>query len=181
MYTDRPNERPGVDAGWRLLFAFSRPWSRATQAGCSPSPMRERSEPRTDALKGLQYFSPGQPRIRFGGRPGLRAPNDLLFFPSGLPRMLSGQTGRKKRGRVGWRLPRAAVPPALRSGGPRPGLFSCRPDWGSRGPKPLSGAGSISTDGRTKSLRWTPRPGCVFIAGIAGAAPVSRIVGQKRG
>ena len=28
-----PNRRPGVDAGWRVLFAFERPWSRATQAG----------------------------------------------------------------------------------------------------------------------------------------------------
>jgi hypothetical protein len=27
------NELPGVDAGWRLLFAFLRSWSRATQAG----------------------------------------------------------------------------------------------------------------------------------------------------
>ena len=26
------NERPGVDAEWSLLFAFLRPWSRATQA-----------------------------------------------------------------------------------------------------------------------------------------------------
>jgi len=23
-----------VDAGWRVLFAFQRPWPRATQAGC---------------------------------------------------------------------------------------------------------------------------------------------------
>jgi hypothetical protein len=27
-----PNERPGVDAGWALLFAFERQWPRATQA-----------------------------------------------------------------------------------------------------------------------------------------------------
>jgi hypothetical protein len=27
----RANERPGVDAGWRVSFAFQRPWSRATQ------------------------------------------------------------------------------------------------------------------------------------------------------
>jgi hypothetical protein len=27
-----PNQRPGVDAGWRVQFAFSRPWPRATQA-----------------------------------------------------------------------------------------------------------------------------------------------------
>jgi uncharacterized protein (DUF983 family) len=27
------NERPGVDAGWRVLFAFERAWPRATQAG----------------------------------------------------------------------------------------------------------------------------------------------------
>ena len=26
------NERPGVDAGWRVLFAFRRAWPRATQA-----------------------------------------------------------------------------------------------------------------------------------------------------
>jgi hypothetical protein len=26
------NKRPGVDAGWRALFAFQRPWPRATQA-----------------------------------------------------------------------------------------------------------------------------------------------------
>ena len=25
------NERPGVDAGWRVSFAFQRPWTRATQ------------------------------------------------------------------------------------------------------------------------------------------------------
>jgi hypothetical protein len=31
---------------------------------CSSSPMCERSEPGTDALKGLQYFSPGQARER---------------------------------------------------------------------------------------------------------------------
>ncbi|MEY2428957.1 MAG: hypothetical protein QOJ40_1842 [Verrucomicrobiota bacterium] len=28
------NKRPGVDAGWRVLFACSRLWPRATQAGC---------------------------------------------------------------------------------------------------------------------------------------------------
>src|SRR5208282_5541810 len=28
--------RPGVDAGLALLFAFLRLWPRATQAGCSP-------------------------------------------------------------------------------------------------------------------------------------------------
>jgi len=32
---ERPNERPGADAGWRVLFAFGRPRPRATQAGCS--------------------------------------------------------------------------------------------------------------------------------------------------
>ena len=26
-----PNERPGVDAGWRVPFAFQGPWPRATQ------------------------------------------------------------------------------------------------------------------------------------------------------
>ncbi len=31
------NERPGVDAGWLVLFAFQRPWPRATQAGCYAS------------------------------------------------------------------------------------------------------------------------------------------------
>lgn len=30
------NKRPGVDAGWRVLFAFQRAWPRATQAGGSP-------------------------------------------------------------------------------------------------------------------------------------------------
>jgi len=30
-----PNYRPGVDAGWPLLFAFFRSWPRATQAGRS--------------------------------------------------------------------------------------------------------------------------------------------------
>jgi len=29
---NEPNERPGVDAGWPVLFAFSRAWPRATQA-----------------------------------------------------------------------------------------------------------------------------------------------------
>ena len=28
-----PNKRPGADAGWRVLFTFQRPWSRAAQAG----------------------------------------------------------------------------------------------------------------------------------------------------
>jgi hypothetical protein len=32
------NYRPGVDAGWRVLFAFKRPWPRATQAGRYPKP-----------------------------------------------------------------------------------------------------------------------------------------------
>ena len=27
------NERPGADAGWRVLFAFGSPWPRAAQAG----------------------------------------------------------------------------------------------------------------------------------------------------
>jgi hypothetical protein len=31
ILTTPPNERPGVDAGWRVLFAFQRPRSRATQ------------------------------------------------------------------------------------------------------------------------------------------------------
>jgi hypothetical protein len=31
-----PNERPGVDAEWRFLLAFLRPWPRATQAERSP-------------------------------------------------------------------------------------------------------------------------------------------------
>jgi hypothetical protein len=26
------NERPRVDAGWRVVFAFQGPWPRATQA-----------------------------------------------------------------------------------------------------------------------------------------------------
>jgi hypothetical protein len=30
--TRSPNKRPGADAGWRILFAFHRPWSRAAQA-----------------------------------------------------------------------------------------------------------------------------------------------------
>jgi len=29
---DGTNERPGVDAGWRVLFALQRAWPRATQA-----------------------------------------------------------------------------------------------------------------------------------------------------
>jgi len=33
-YQTSANKRPGVDAGWPLLFAFLSPWSRATQAGC---------------------------------------------------------------------------------------------------------------------------------------------------
>src|ERR1017187_1379888 len=33
MQTARPHERPGVDAGWCVLFAFQRRWPRATQAG----------------------------------------------------------------------------------------------------------------------------------------------------
>ena len=28
------NERPGVDAGWRVLFVFEAAWPRATQADC---------------------------------------------------------------------------------------------------------------------------------------------------
>ena len=34
MSTRAPNKRPGVDAGWRFLFALQRLWPRATQAGC---------------------------------------------------------------------------------------------------------------------------------------------------
>jgi hypothetical protein len=30
------NERPGVDAGWRVLFAFQYPWPRVTQGGRPP-------------------------------------------------------------------------------------------------------------------------------------------------
>lgn len=29
----KANQRPGVDAGWRVPFAFQRPRPRATQAG----------------------------------------------------------------------------------------------------------------------------------------------------
>lgn len=32
---DRAKECPGADAGWRILFGFIRPWSRAVQAGRS--------------------------------------------------------------------------------------------------------------------------------------------------
>ena len=39
----RSNERPGVDAGWRVLFAFQRPPARATQAGCSRRPVGMRN------------------------------------------------------------------------------------------------------------------------------------------
>jgi hypothetical protein len=31
-----PNERSGVDAGWRVLFAFQRAWPRATHRERSP-------------------------------------------------------------------------------------------------------------------------------------------------
>ena len=31
--TAGPNHRPGVDAGWPLVFAFFHAWPRATQAG----------------------------------------------------------------------------------------------------------------------------------------------------
>jgi hypothetical protein len=31
------NHRPGVDAGWRVLFAFHHPWPRATHAERSAS------------------------------------------------------------------------------------------------------------------------------------------------
>jgi hypothetical protein len=34
----KSNERPGVDAGWRVLFVFQRAWSRATQAERSAEP-----------------------------------------------------------------------------------------------------------------------------------------------
>ena len=34
-----PNERPGADAGWRVLFAFQRLWPRAAQAGRYLSPL----------------------------------------------------------------------------------------------------------------------------------------------
>lgn len=29
----QPNEPPGAEAGWRVLFAFGGPWTRAAQAG----------------------------------------------------------------------------------------------------------------------------------------------------
>ena len=32
MFLPRHNERPRVDAGWRILFAFQRSWPRATHA-----------------------------------------------------------------------------------------------------------------------------------------------------
>jgi hypothetical protein len=32
MATAKANERPGADAGWRVLFASRRPWPRAAQA-----------------------------------------------------------------------------------------------------------------------------------------------------
>ncbi len=32
--TEWSNERPAVDAGWSLLFAFSHTRPRATEAGC---------------------------------------------------------------------------------------------------------------------------------------------------
>ncbi len=34
MQTPRPNQRPGVDAGWRALLAFQRLRPRAIQAEC---------------------------------------------------------------------------------------------------------------------------------------------------
>jgi hypothetical protein len=34
-----PNERPGVDAGWGVLFAIQCPWPRATQAERSARPV----------------------------------------------------------------------------------------------------------------------------------------------
>jgi hypothetical protein len=33
MRTRAPNQWPGVDVGWRLLFVFQRPRPRAAQAG----------------------------------------------------------------------------------------------------------------------------------------------------
>jgi hypothetical protein len=36
MRSPAANERPEVDAGWRVLFAFQRPWPRATQAELWP-------------------------------------------------------------------------------------------------------------------------------------------------
>ena len=35
--TGRSNERPGADAGWRVLFAFESPRSRAAQAERLPA------------------------------------------------------------------------------------------------------------------------------------------------
>ena len=54
------------------------------------------------------------------------------FFPSGLPRMLSGQTGRKKRGRLGRLFTQGGgLPPSLRhgeaSGGLALGYYLCAP------------------------------------------------------
>ena len=42
------NERPGVDAGWPVLFAFERAWSRATQAGRSLATSLHRQESHHD-------------------------------------------------------------------------------------------------------------------------------------
>lgn len=35
-----PNQRPGVDGVWRVLFAFQCPRPRATQAECWTKPLR---------------------------------------------------------------------------------------------------------------------------------------------
>ena len=73
--------------------------------------MCERSEPETDALKGLPYFSPGQARKRaaLGYRPIMIS----SFFPSGLARPRRAKPEGKKEAGWGGVLPRAAASAAL--------------------------------------------------------------------
>ena len=67
-------------------------------SGRSPSSMRERSEPKTDARKGLQYFSPGQARER--AALGYSRNRIISFFPSDLAHVLRAKPEEKKE--AGW-------------------------------------------------------------------------------
>jgi hypothetical protein len=65
-------------------------------SACQPNMRAQRT--RIKALEGRHVIAPGKRSAARGyGREMISS-----FFPSGLPRMFSGQTGRKKRGWIGW-------------------------------------------------------------------------------
>lgn len=108
-----PNERPGADAGRRVLFAFIGPRPRAAQAGRSPMMRAERAKPKSHRDDTI---------IAQGKRsPGFWTQNDSLFFPFRLGAPEVRPAGREKE--VGW----GALYPGRRPQRPCAGLLSCCP------------------------------------------------------